>query len=340
MAIVSAVFGAIFLLGSINLSAAKTDTCDFYAAVGQSLTLPFIYNGLTTSHVLRWTHNSTIVFYRQQGRVSVGKQADITPTGSLILKNLQPSSAGVYQANVLLPNGTFSKTWSGQLCMMEKAPKPKLTYSCDFKASAVKLNCDVAKVQGLVFSWTLDEKTLTSETRQTLSISLAQLKGERSFTCSVENKVSKERSDIVRPTCKAPLPSPPPLVCFKPAVVVAVLGAGATLILLLLITIAVLCCRNKFRKNQMRPEDTGAIRMLPVIKQEQDSISPEYETMHPNEDDSPAILEPSVRECYENVSQPEAQSENKPPQLSTAAEGQQPSPVPKPRRKGPQMQNI
>ncbi|XP_074534091.1 uncharacterized protein LOC141796734 [Halichoeres trimaculatus] len=334
-------FAALLLLlsGLVNLSLAK-DSCDLYAAVGQSLTLPFTYEGLTSSHVLRWTHNNSIIFYRQQGRVSVGKSGDISAAGSLILKNLQHSGAGFYQANILHPNGTFAKTWGGRVCMLDKVSKPKLVYSCDFKVNAVNLNCDVANPQGLVFSWTLDEKTLTSERKQTLSISLAQLKGERSFTCSVENKVSKDRSDIVRPVCKTPTPPMPATLCFKSSVVVAMLATVAGIILLLVIIIGVLCCSNKRNKTQMRPVDRAGLRMLSVSKREPSSVSPEYETMHPTEDSPTPSPEPSARVCYEKVSLPDAPSENRPAQLSTEAEGQKASPVPKPRTRGPQTQNV
>ncbi|XP_070687476.1 T-cell surface antigen CD2-like [Pempheris klunzingeri] len=340
MAYFAATLGVIILWGFINLSAANKDTCEFYAAVGQSLTLPLAYERLANSHVLRWTHNSTIIFYREQGRVSFGKAEDVSATGSLLLKKLQFSSAGTYQANVLHPNGTLAKTWIGHLCMIDKVSKPQLTYSCNFKSGAVNLNCNVAKPQGLTFSWTLDEKTLTSETRQTLSISLAQLKGERSFTCSVANQVSKEKSDIVRPICKSPSPTPPPLLCFTSKTVVAALAGGAGLILLLLITIIILCCCHRRSKEQMRLGDKGGLRMLSLHKREPDSISPEYETMHPTEDSPPLSIEPSPRACYETVSQPESQTENRPLQLSAGAEGQQPSPVPKPRTKSPQTPNI
>ncbi|XP_028441850.1 SLAM family member 9 [Perca flavescens] len=315
MACFTATLGVIILVGFINLSTAKKDTCDLYAGVGQNLTLPFVYDGLANSHVLRWTHNNTIIFYREKGRVSVGKSEDISAAGSLSLKNLQFSSAGTYQANLLNPNGTLAKTWTHRLCMMDKVSKPQLTYMCDPKSSAVNLNCHAVYPQGLVFSWTLDEKTLTSETRQTLSISLAQLKGERSFTCSVANKVSKEKSDTVRPTCKGP--PPPTLFCFTSTTVVAVLAGGASLILLLLIIIIILCCCHRRIKTQMRRRDKGELRMLSLKKRESDSISPEYETMHPNE-----------------------YTENRPAQLSIVSEGQQPPPVPKPRTKTPQTPNI
>lgn len=336
MACFAATLGVVILSGSINLLAANN--CELHAAVGQSLTLPFVYDSLDVSHVLRWTHNSTIVFYRQQGKVSVGKPADISATGSLLLKNLQFSSAGAYQADVLYPNGTLAKTWTGHLCVMDKVLKPQLTYHCDFKSSSVLLNCHVANPKGLLFSWALDDKTLTSETKQKLSISLEQLKGERYFTCSVANKVSKEKSDTVRPACKSP--APPTLLCFEPKTVLAVVLGGAGVILLLLIIIITLCCCHRRIKTQMRIRDKGELRMLSLSKREPRAISPEYETMHPTEDSPPLNLEPSPRACYESVSQPEALTENRPPHLSTAAEGQQPSPVPKPRTKSPQTPNM
>ncbi|XP_039988469.1 uncharacterized protein LOC120793003 [Xiphias gladius] len=340
MACFAATLGVLILKGFVNLSAANKDTCDQYATVGQSLTLSLDYKGLANTHLLRWTHNNTIIFYKEQGKVSVGKTEDISATGSLLLKNLQFSSAGTYEANVLHPNGTSAKTWSRRLCMMDKVSKPKLTYVCDFKSSAVILNCNVARPQGLVFSWTLDEKTLTSETRQTLSISLAQSKGERSFICSVANKVSRERSDTVFPTCKSPSPSPPPLLCFSSKIVVAVVAGGVSLILLFLIIIIILCCCHRRNKTQMRLREKRELRMLSLNKRKADSISPDYETMHPTEDSPPPSPKPSPRASYQNVSQPEAQSGNKPLQLPTAAEGQQPSPVPKPRTKPPQKSNI
>lgn len=334
MACFAATLGVIVLLGFINLSAAKKETCELYAAVGQSLTLPFGFEGPSNSHVLKWTHEKRIIFYREHGKVSVGKPNDVSPTGSLLLKNLQFSSAGTYEAYVPHPNGTVAKPWTTHLCMMDKVSKPQLTYSCDLKTGDVILNCHVAKPQDLVFSWTLDGKTLTSETRQALSISLAHLKGERSFTCSVANKVSKEESDTVRPTCK--IPSPPILLCFTSKTVVAVLAGGGGLILLLLIIVIILCFRHRCSQKQTRLRDKGELRMLSLNKREPDSIH-QYETMHPIEDSPTLSSEPSLRPCYETVSQPEAQTESRPPQLSTAAEGQQPSPVPRPRTKAPNI---
>ncbi|XP_056273010.1 uncharacterized protein LOC130195490 [Pseudoliparis swirei] len=333
MARFAATLCVVILSGFIDLTAANKDTCDLHAVVGQSLTLPFVYEELVNSHVLRWTHNRTIILYRQ-GKVSIGKLEDLSATGSLLLKNLQYSSAGVYQAQLLNPNGTLAKAWSGRLCVMDKVIKPQLVYTCDPKSGAVNLNCHVAKPQNWMFSWTLNEKTLTSETRPTLSISLTRLKGEMSFTCSVENKVSKEKSDTVRPTCKSPPPAP--TICFKSKTLVAVLAGGAGLILFMLIIIIVLCICHIRIKTQMRRRHGGEMAMLSLNKRVPDS---EYETILPTEDSPPLRHNSSPVACYEKVSQPEAQTENRPAQPSTDAAAE-PSPVPKPRTKSPHMPNI
>ncbi|KAI9519736.1 hypothetical protein NQZ68_025875 [Dissostichus eleginoides] len=335
MACLAATLGLVIFSGIMDLSAANKDPCDFYALVGQSLTLPFVFEGLGV-HVLRWTHNTTIIFLGQQARVSHGKAEDISKTGSLFLKNLQFSSAGIYQADVVNPNRTLAKTWNGSLCVMDKVAKPQLTYMC-VKTSAVILNCNVANPQGLTFSWTLDDKALISETKQTLRISLAQQKVVRSFTCSVANKVSKEKSDTVRPTCESP--PPPPLFRLKSQTVLAVLAGGAGLILLLLVIIITICCRYRRIKTQMRRRDQEGLRM-PYLNKLEPNISPDYETMHQIEH-APTVSQTSLpKDCCENVTQPEAQTENKPAQLSADAEGQKPSPVPKPRTKSPKTPNI
>uniref|UniRef100_A0A3Q0QYP0 Ig-like domain-containing protein n=1 Tax=Amphilophus citrinellus TaxID=61819 RepID=A0A3Q0QYP0_AMPCI len=252
MAYFTAALGAAILLGFIKLSVANEATCDLYAVPGHTLTLPFVFEGLTNLHIVKWTHNKKTVF-NKQGRVTVGKPEDISSKGSLVLKKIQLSSEGIYQVDVLHPNHTSAKTWTGRLCVMDKVSKPQLSYVCDFRSMAVNLNCYVAKSKGLVFSWTRDEETLKNETKETLSISLMHLKGERSFTCSAANKVSKASSDKVRPTC-------PTLLSFTPKTVLAVLAGGAGLILFLLVIIIVLSCLLRRSKNQMSPTDVSELR--------------------------------------------------------------------------------
>lgn len=334
--------GVTLLLEIIDLLAANN--CDLHAAVGQSLALPFVFHGLTWLHVVRWTHNSKIVFYRQGGRVLTGKGNDIAANGSLLLTDLQASAAGWYQVNVLHPNNTLADSWSGRLCVEEKVLKPRLGYACDSQSAVVNLDCVVANSQGLDFQWALDSKHLEGESGQRLSMSLARLKGLGSFTCSVANKVSKAESDGVRPVCKSPPtpPSPPPaiLLCYKTITVKAVFAGGVCLILLLLTIVIVQCCSSSKRgraPGRVRQE----LRMDAISQREPRSVEPEYNTMHPMAESLPLSPEPSATTCYNVVSQPDsAKTGNSPSHLSATAEVKQPSPVPKPRAKTPLSPNT
>lgn len=306
----------------------SANRCDLLGAVGQVLTLPFIYEALDRSHVLRWTHNKTLVFYRQGGLVSVGNTTDVSLTGSLWLRDLQLSSSGEYQVNVLNRN-TLVGERVFRVCVMDRVPRPQLSYRCDLPASSVHLSCDVANPQWVEFSWAIDGNVLTSEKSQKLSVSLKD-KARKSFTCSVANKVSREDSGVVRPVCDGSPPTPPGLYCFSIKTVQAVFVGGAGLVLLLLAIIITLCCRRQ----RHRPHQTGDRREY-RMQDARKAQETEYETML-----SPETPQPRDPEPYSAIPQPEDSSENRLSCQTVAKDGQGASPVPKPRTKSPQTASI
>lgn len=311
----------VVLTGLADLLAANG--CDFYRGMGQDLTLPFIFDRLDLSHVVRWTHNKTIVFYRQQGYVSIGNATDVSLAGSLLLKDLQLSSSGDYRVIVLNPNNTQAVAWSRRVCVLDSVPKPDLSYLCDFSASSVALNCHVAKAQGVEFSWVVDGKFLTAKT-QTLSVSLAKVEVGMSVVCSVANIVSRESSGTVRPLCQRSLPTPSGPYCFSLKTVQAVFAGGVGLLALLLGIIMILCCRR-----QRRGEGYGG-----------ESRMQDLRNMH--EMDDKVMLSPkepqlqNSEHSYLTVPQPEDPTPNR----LCPEEGQRASPVPKPRTKSPQTANV
>ncbi|XP_038164863.1 T-cell surface antigen CD2-like [Cyprinodon tularosa] len=325
-----ATFGQILLLGLISFATANSSTCQIYAAVGESVTLPFFYKGLTKSNTLRWTHGNTIIFLREKGRITVGKPENITTTGSFLLRNVKLQNAGTYRVEALHLNNTLAKNWTGQLCVMEKVSKPQLHYSCD----TVKLSCQVAKPEGLAFSWTIDKKTLPSETRQTLTISLSQLKEKSSISCSVANKVSAESSETVWPTCKV-LKQNVGTLCFQTKTVVGVMAVGVVLVIILLIVNIILCSLYRRTKTKMQVCDEDRISIVFANKRE-----PECSTVYENIDNKKSCSSPNPQPSPRAVYKPDVETETKPLQLSTAAKGQQPSPVPKPRTKNAKPLNI
>ncbi|XP_011605785.2 uncharacterized protein [Takifugu rubripes] len=306
--------------------------CDFYRGVGQDLTLPFIFDRLDLSHVLRWTHNTTILFYRQRGYVSIGNATDVSLAGSLLLKDLQLSSSGDYRVIVLHPNNTqAAAAWSRRVCVLDSVPKPDLSYLCDFSASSVTLNCHVAKARGVEFSWVVDGKFSTAKT-QTLSVSLAKVKVGMSFVCSVANIVSRESSGTVRPLCQRSPPTPSGPYCFSLKTVQAVFAGGVGLLVLLLSIIVILCCRRQ-RRGPRGPRgegNGGEIRMRDLRKAQEEN----YEVMlSPKE---PQLQ--NSEHCYLTVPQPEDPTPNRLPPCP--GEGQRASPVPKPRTKSPRTANV
>uniref|UniRef100_A0A8C6ULE3 Ig-like domain-containing protein n=1 Tax=Neogobius melanostomus TaxID=47308 RepID=A0A8C6ULE3_9GOBI len=264
----------LIFLASFGISATAKANCDLHAAIGIRLTLPFVFEKLANTERLVWLHNHTIIYEGIKGKVSVGKPDDITSSGSLVLKNPKFTSAGVYQAQAYNATGALTKTWNSFVCVMEKVPKPTLSYNCDQKS--VNFNCYTVKSQDLRYSWAMDEKVLTGETRSTLTIPLNKLKSKNSFTCGVVNQVSNEKSDAVSPTCASQEPSPQNLLCFHQKTVMAVLAGAVGTVIILVIVIIVLCCcqrRNKVPKRRERVEP----RMLPLTSQEPET---DYETMH------------------------------------------------------------
>lgn len=337
----------LILFASFNISAAKKDTCDFYSAIGIGLMLPFSYEKLADTDRLSWRHNFTVIFHQERGRVSVGKPDDISTSGSLVLKNLKVQSAGIYQAQVSNGSGTLMKDWSYFVCVMDKVTKPMLSYSCDQKMKAINFNCDLGKTQDVRYSWAIDEKTLTGEARSTLSIPLSRLKAKHSVTCSVSNQVSNERSDPVNPVCESTSPSTQNLMCFRSQIVMAVLAGGGGLIVILFIVIMAMCCCRR-RKRYPKHRGKEEARMLSLTKREADPVSMDYETMH-----APEILPPPSPQLSPGAGNHSASNNapyNSPNNtaesgrnsllLAAATEGQDPSPVPKPRTKRPQTPNI
>ncbi|XP_061679767.1 uncharacterized protein LOC133502698 [Syngnathoides biaculeatus] len=316
---------AIVLSGFLAMFPADKDACDLHAAVGQTMALPFVYKHLTNADVLSWTHNGTVVFNREDARVSVGKPEDVSKTGSLLLRNLKLSGGGLYQATVRHPNRTLMTVWTGRLCTTDKVSRPRLSYVCDLEIGFVNLSCDVDNPQNLSFSWTVDDVNLSDATKQTLNVSLDKVK---KFACGVRNRFSTERSQTLDPVCKTSIPtsptSPAVLLCLTSETIVALLAGLAAVFLLLLVVLVVLCQRRRRGKSDVRASGKADLRMCSVKR----LSSPDYETMNPTDFLTLAFPEPLPRTCHASAST-----------LDQAA-ATNPSPVPKPRTKNPRTQDA
>lgn len=321
----------IIFLASFGISASTKVNCDLQAAVGIRLTIQFDFEKLATTEKLVWSHNYTVIYQQDKGKVSVGKPDDITSSGSLVLKNPRLTSAGLYQAKVSNASGAVIKTWSTFVCVMDKVPKPTLTYACDQKS--VKFSCNTVKSHDLRYSWTMDAKVLSGETTPVLMIPLNKLNSKNSFICGVSNLVSNEISDTVRPVCVSQPSSIQNQLCYPPKTVLAVLSGAVGLVIILVTVIIALCCCLRRLKQPKRREKVEAATMLSLTRREPET---DYETMHyvpeMSLDPSP---QPSPRATY---SADKSSSDSLQPPRPT--EGLDPSPVPKPRTKRPNTPDL
>ncbi|CAL9696914.1 unnamed protein product [Knipowitschia caucasica] len=305
----------------LDITSARKETCDLHAAVGIRLALPFVFESVIESEKVVWWHNSTVIYQQDKGKVSVGKPEDINHRGSLVLINPKLASAGDYEAKVYNLSGAELKTWKGFLCVMEKVPKPTLSYSCDQKS--VMFKCDTDKSQDLRYTWKMDDKVLAGETRVTLTLALSQLKSKNRFFCCVSNLVSNEISGIVSPVCNNPAATTQNLLCFRPQLVFAGLAGGVGVIIILVVAIVVLGCHR--RRNTI-PKRRDKKSFSPQPQPDTD-----YETMTVPKDSPEPELELSLRADHqESVHEAEAAGDSR----------VDPSPVPKPRTKRTNTQDL
>ena len=327
----------LLLTTSSIIAQVSKESCNINALIGSNLSISLDQRMPSNSkNTLRWTHNSTVIFYRTDGRVRLGMPTGVDAGGSLQLLNLSFSSAGVYKADVLNATGVRVNGWSGSVCVVEKVSTPVVTFLCGSSGATATLNCDVLNPRDVVFAWTHEGQLLKGETKPTLSVSLATFKGDKGFSCSVSNIASKDKSNAVWLKCEPPLPPPTKLYCFKASTVMATVMGGVGLILLLFIITVVTCYR---RKKAPTPEDREELTMSPATKFLKSDSIPDYEIMHPSGDTpcpSPKLSPGPSSTVYGQDVVPsfaKAQEGLGP----TSPEGKRgPSPVPKPRTNAPQ----
>lgn len=315
----------VLLTTSFTFAGVSKDTCDIHALVGHSLTIALDDKTLLDD-ILRWTHNNTVIFQRES-IVRVGKPTDIDAAGSLLLRDLNFSSAGVYHADMRNATGVRINGWHGRVCVMVKVSRPKVTFFCRSGGAAAMLNCDVLNPRDVVFAWTHKGRLLVGETKPTLSVSLAKFKGDKDFSCSVRNAASEDQSCTVRLKCEPP---PPMTYCFKATTVMAAVAGGIGLLLLFFMVSLVSCFR---RNKQTRPKPQADLPMVPTTElRKADRVIPDYEVMLPSGVSPGTSRKPSPKVHGQDVllSVAKAQEGHGTP----APEGKrEPSPVPKPRTK-------
>ncbi|KAF3857162.1 hypothetical protein F7725_009021, partial [Dissostichus mawsoni] len=179
------------------------ETCDIYAATGDNVNVPLDHKLIDTER-LKWTYNNDQILFNRFAKTTIvrGKKDDIHENGSLWLKSVTMSNKGAYKPEVWDKSGkTIGKGLKNiSLCVLERAPKPSLTFEC--KNTFVILTCDVAKKQppgALKVEWLKNDKKEAKDKGKWKVTEDA--KQSDSFRCSVSNQVGVMKSDAVTHNC-------------------------------------------------------------------------------------------------------------------------------------------
>lgn len=91
--------------------------CDVYGATGGSVTLKLGHT-LTESQVLKWTHDSAVIFERSPSMLITGTKNDIHANGSLWLQNLTTSKNGKYKPEIFEDGQSKGNLKAINLCVL------------------------------------------------------------------------------------------------------------------------------------------------------------------------------------------------------------------------------
>ncbi|XP_063068042.1 solute carrier family 22 member 7-like [Engraulis encrasicolus] len=210
-----------------------------------------------------WKNNEDkVVYHRQNGSVIMGDDEDVDETGSLYLANVNPSMSGMYTAEQHVNDGRLIKITMRELCVIPKAPVPKLFVTCS--SSGAVLKCDHDNVPGFSLSWIHNNAEMPENDENPLH--LTELR-ENKYRCRLTSDVFqdyKEDSNEVSPTIACPGPAGPP--AGLSVEVQWILISAAVLVVIIILTTVISCkyCRRKNRRPDFQmPQDTTTAEMTP-----------------------------------------------------------------------------
>ncbi|XP_062389359.1 uncharacterized protein LOC134077735 [Sardina pilchardus] len=189
--------GILLHISLFHISMSETAPCTISEPVGADAIIPISYKGLTAEHHIKWMHGSERVFYRK-GSVIKDEKRKIKPDGSLILDNIKSSDSGTYEVTVYDGNGAHVHTSSQHLCVLEPMKKPEVKYSCPGQWPVLTCTHTGPEVD---VSWHRNNKVLTGQGHQTLTLTAALFKAGDGYSCTVKNQVSEKKSNEVKPVC-------------------------------------------------------------------------------------------------------------------------------------------
>ncbi|TNN70258.1 T-cell surface antigen CD2 [Liparis tanakae] len=258
-------------------SAGSKEACNFYAVTGGNFTVPMVA-ALDQQDTLKWKHNDTpILHWKNQESFVVGGKESISENGSLKLTGVKQSDAGSYVPEVYDVKGTKKGTFEVmQLCVMDGAPRPSVSITCDAPSAAVTFTCRVQpKADGLRFAWFQNNQVLEKKKDQTLMISVDLVKADP-ISCKVSNLASSVTSAPVTHTCIVNQFNFPDEIFGVNTWILVAVGGGVVLVL---IVVVIVCCACTKRRKRSRLKEEEELRLAWTNDQQKQS-QPSYEHPH------------------------------------------------------------
>ncbi|XP_076579925.1 T-cell surface antigen CD2-like isoform X2 [Chaetodon auriga] len=354
MAAVSTVT-VLLLCCSVFASKGSQASCDYSVAMNDDFTVP-LHNAPQNLNQLRWTHESTLIFYRRSDMILQGNAKDVLSNGSLRLTNLDKSKAGKYTPEVYTENGkAVPNLKSVTLCVFDRVPKPKVMFKC-LPPSSVKFTCTAGQNQDLKFEWVQDNNILDEVKGRTLEKTIKDV-GTHTISCKVSNSVSFLISAPVQHNCVQPGHDLPELIPGINSWIIV--GGGGGVVLLLIITVIVCCVCNR-RKKRMHVKDEEELRLgwTNTNQQhppQQHSHPPGQHHHHHHHQQQPAghtgprqhrSKQPRSQQRPRAPDQPNGQPQPSPrrpaqaPRPTDTTDDEKPPPLPQPRKKAPKTPRV
>ncbi|XP_026120764.1 T-cell surface antigen CD2-like [Carassius auratus] len=326
----------LLLCGFAALSVAEICKTDLLE--GTSCTFELKTRNTDKSNEIKWAHlSSDVVIHWKNGKVRKPIPGlTMKEDGSLTFEKVSLKNTGKYTYTVFNDQGTQIDAGEKEIKVYAKTPKPTVTFDC--KDGIATLTCDLKKHTDLTVSWNKEgEIKEINENKPKLSLTSAQSKENKPYSCSVSNPFSKEKSDSVKVSCtdtgtgtgsKGGSESGK-LFGFDLWIMVSILAGGGCLLLLLICVLLICACRS-CKKQKQHEQDEEELRLRIFHDEGHNGTARSKHTARGQP--APPIPQEDTSPQTPTQTQPKAQARGRPPP-PPEEDDENPPPLPRPRNK-------
>ncbi|XP_076159495.1 uncharacterized protein LOC143142473 isoform X2 [Alosa pseudoharengus] len=192
---------------------------------------------------LVWKCGDKVIYKRRKGKIYPAAYVDMQ--GSFTLTNISKSMACTYKAEHHDKNGKRLKTHSERICVVSRAPVPKLDVSCSSSGVAI-LWCEPKSFpEDITLSWVHNNTVIKEKTNP---LKLWKCGGNDVYKCRLSSSLNEQDSNEEIVSCEVSksdsVPSDVKLVCIKKQVMLGLLAGVGFLLLVLTLSLVVIICKN------------------------------------------------------------------------------------------------